>query len=258
MKLVSICIPTYEMHGLGEKFLQHSFDVLVNQTFKDFEVVISDHSKTNAIKDLCEIYKDKLDIAYYANTEHRGNSSANINNSIKKARGKLIKFLMQDDFLYTENSLKEIVRHFDMTKDNWLVTACEHTTDGINFYKPFYPTYHDKIHIGRNTISSPSVLTIKNDGPLLFDEKLLQRTDGDYYKRCYDRFGEPKILNSICVVNRAGLHQVSNTMITESLKDFEYQYVLKKYHKKFPRILIFVRNLRKNINHLRRIVRKII
>jgi len=257
MKLLSVCIPTYEMHGLGDKFLKHSLDVLVNQTFKDFEVVISDHSKTDMIKDLCEMYKGKLDIVYYQNTKHRGNSSANINSAIRLAHGKLIKFLMQDDFLFTNDALKEIVKHFDMEKDHWLITACEHTTDGIHFYRPFYPTYHNNIHLGRNTISSPSVLTIKNDDPLLFDEKLLQRTDGDYYKRCYDRFGEPKILNAINVVNRAGPHQVSNTMITESLEDAEYQYLLTKYNKKFPRVLMLLRNLKKIVSRIKGFCRKI-
>ena len=44
-----------------------------------------------------------------------------------------------------------------------MVTASEHSQDGVNFYRPFYPNYNDQIHLGKNTISSPSVLTIKND-----------------------------------------------------------------------------------------------
>lgn len=258
MKLLSVCIPTYEMHGVGVQFLKHSFDVLVAQTFRDFEVVVSDHSRGNEIRDLCTKYQDKLDIKYYKNTEGIGSSSANINNAIKKARGKLIKILLQDDFLYTNNSLGEIAQQFDIEKDHWLITACEHTTDGINFYMPFYPKYHEKIHLGRNTISSPSVLTIKNDHPLLFDEKLLQRSDGDYYKRSYDRFGEPKILNTINVVNRTGPHQVSNTMITESLKDAEYRYILEKYNEKFAWFLVLSREIKKIMNRLRKAIREIL
>lgn len=240
MKSLSVCIPTYEMHGLGEKFLKQSFDILTRQTFHDFEVVISDHSKTNVIKDLCEIYKDKLDINYYKNSENVGSSSANINNAIKKARGKLIKVLFQDDFLYSENSLQETVEAFDLAKDAWLVSACIHTTDGIRFYRPFYPKYHDHIHLGRNTISSPSVLTIKNETPLLFDENLLQRMDCDYYKRCHDRFGDPRILNTITVVNRAGPHQISQMLITTDVADTEYAYLLKKYGVLFPRTRAFL------------------
>lgn len=246
------------MHGLGVKFLTQSFDILATQTFKDFEVVISDHSKDNAIKNLCATYAGILNIQYYRNPNGIGNSSANINNAIKLANGKLIKILLQDDFLYTNTALEEIVQNFDINKDGWLITACEHTLDGIHFFRPFYPKYHDKIHMGRNTISSPSVLTIRNESPLLFDENLLQRTDGDYYKRCHNRFGEPKILNTITVVNRAGPHQVSNTMITDTLRDDEFRYILKKHNEKFPIILIFSMKVRKYISHLKKLIRKII
>ncbi len=230
---ISICIPTYEMNGLGYKFLRHSFDVLVNQTYKDFEVVISDHSRDDAIKNVCTEYKDKLTIQYYRNHNNRGNSSANINNAIRHANGALIKILFQDDFLYGNNSLRDIVENFNIKKDNWMVTASEHTIDGAHFYRPFYPSYNDKIHTGKNTISSPSVLTIRNGNPLFFDENLIWLMDCDYYKRCYDTFGEPKILSSINVVNRVGPHQMSSGDITgKTLRGIEYVYVLKKHNEK--------------------------
>ncbi len=230
-KLVSICIPTYEMHGLGEMYLKQSFDILLSQTFQDFNVIIYDDSKTSIIKDLCDTYKDRMDINYYRNTENIGNPSTKLNNAIKKASGKLIKILFQDDFLYNEYSLEEIVKNFDLTKDRWLITACEHSEDGIHFSRPFYPRYHDKIYLGNNTISSPSVLTIKNEDPLLFDEKLTWLMDCDYYKRCYGQYGEPKILNTITVVNRIGPYQLSNTL-SEKNKNDEYRYILKKFDRK--------------------------
>ncbi len=241
MKLVSICIPTYEMNGLGEKFLRQSFDIFARQTFKDFDIVISDHSKTDVIKDLCDEYQDTFDIHYYRNTERVGSSSANLNNAIKHATGKLIKILFQDDFLYTNTSLEETVRAFDLEKDTWLVTACEHTIDGTTFIRPFYPTYNHRIHRGKNTISSPSVMTIKNDHPLLFDENLLWLMDVDYYKRCYEKFGKPKILNVITVVNRIGDHQVSNEQIPESLnpKETKLQYFKRMFtYKKTTPLLL--------------------
>ncbi len=229
MNALSICIPTYEMGGSGHIFLRQSFDVLVVQTFKDFNVVISDHSKNDLIKNLCAEYEDRLNINYHKNTEHAGSSSANINNAIKKADGKLIKILFQDDFLFHEKSLEEIVKNFDMRKDGWLITASEHSKDGIHFFRPFYPKYNDNIHLGKNTISSPSVLTIKNENPLLFDEKLIWLMDCDYYKRCYITYGEPKILNSINVVNRVGAHQVSHSIVNIATKIKELIYIIRKY-----------------------------
>lgn len=228
MNLLSICIPTYEMKGMGTKFLKQSFDILNNQTFKDFNIIISDHSKDDYVEELCLEYKGKLNINYYRNNDKRGSSSANINNAIKKADGKLIKILFQDDFLYNEKSLEEIVNNFNLDKDNWLVTACTHTKDGINFFKPFYPKYNNLIRFGNNTISSPSVLTIKNNATLFFDEKLIWLMDCDYYQRYYNKFGPPRILNIINVVNRIGEHQVSNTLVNISTKIKEFIHIITK------------------------------
>lgn len=230
MKSISVCIPTYEMQGLGSQFLKHSFEVLLKQTYTDFDVVISDHSQDDAVKKTCEEYMGRLDIHYYKNTNNIGSSSANINNCIKHAGGKLIKILFQDDFLFHERSLEDIVDHFDIQKDQWLMTACTHTRDGIHFFKSFCPTPNTIRSIWIKTVySSPSTLTIVNDEPLFFDESLLWFMDSDYYRRYYDKFGEPKILKPINVVNRLGSHQVSTSMATLSLQKNEFFRMLQKH-----------------------------
>jgi len=229
-KFLSVALPVYDMRGVGHIFLKHSFDILTQQTFKDFDVVISDYSETDLIKNLCFDYQDKLDIKYHKNLDPVGGMSANVNNAIQHATGKIIKILFQDDFLYDEKSLAVVVDNFDLEKDHWLVTACEHSKDGTTFFRPFYPKYNDKMIYGNNTISSPSVLTIKNDHPLLFDTNLKWLMDCDYYQRCFEKFGLPKIVNTIAAVNRIGDHQISNNEATEVLKQKEYNYVVEKHH----------------------------
>ena len=221
----------HEMKGY-EKFLRRNLDILSNQSFKDFDVVVSDHSKQDNIKNICEEYRDRLDIKYFRNPTGPYTSAFNTNNAIRKATGKLRKILFLDDFFYHSDALKDIVDNFDIEKDHWLVTACEHTTDGVTFTRPFYPRYHDKIHLGDNTISSPSVMTIKNENPLFFDERMLWLMDVDYYKRMYDAYGLPKIVNTINVVNTNGDHQASNTTATKERRALEYVWVLKKYNEK--------------------------
>jgi len=88
--ILSICIPTYEMRGQGSLFLKRSFDILTHQTYKNFDIIISDHSKNDLVKELCESYQNKLTINYYRNTENYGSTSANTNNAIKKATGKTL------------------------------------------------------------------------------------------------------------------------------------------------------------------------
>lgn len=231
MKYISVCIPTYEMSNLGHIFLKQSFNILSKQTFRDFDIVVSDHSKNDLIEKLCNEYKNKLDIHYYKNNNNIGNFSPNLNNTIKKSGGKLIKILLQDDFLYNEKSLENIVKNFDLEKDTWLITPCIHSKNRVNYFKTFYPKYNKNIYLGKNTIGSPSVLTIKNETPLLFDENLIWLNDCDYYKRYYDLFGQPKIIDTVNVVIGIGDHQVTNTLATKLLREKEYKYIVKKYNK---------------------------
>jgi glycosyltransferase involved in cell wall biosynthesis len=216
------------MKGRGAEFLEFSFEKLRIQTFQDFEVIVSDHSSDTSIKNLCNDWSKLLDVKYFANPNKKGNSSANLNNAIRNAKGEYIKILFQDDFLYHRDSLSVIDANLG---DNtfWLVTACEHTHDGIHFIRKHYPRYNHKIHLGINTISSPSVLTVRNQQPLLFDENLIWLMDVDYYKRLYMTYGEPKIVNDINVVNRLHENQVSQTIADKALQDKEYQYVVRKY-----------------------------
>lgn len=244
---ISICIPTYEMRGLGVLYLKHNFEIFRKQTFRDFEVIISDHSKDDSIRNLCEEYSTHLQILYIRNETNHGNSSANINNAMRHAQGHIIKILFQDDFLYDEKSLEDIDKNFNTEKYGWFLTGCEHTKNGIEFIRPFFPRYFNGIHRGKNTISSPSVLSIKNEKIIFFDENLIWLMDVDYYKRCYNAFGKPQIINTIGIVNRLSPNQLSNTLSIQR-KESEYLYIIKKHEKKiwyqFFRITRFFRYLK--------------
>ena len=46
---VSIACPTFEYYGRGVEVLDDMFRTIANQTLKDLEVVVSDHSKIDVI-----------------------------------------------------------------------------------------------------------------------------------------------------------------------------------------------------------------
>jgi len=213
------------MKGKGLEYLEYSFQMLYKQTFKDFEVIISDHSITDSIENLCKKWQEFLNIVYVRNKNNRGSSSSNINNAIKNATGEIIKILFQDDFLYDEESLYKQIKNFN---GGWLVTSCCHYKNN-QFYKNFYPTYNNNIHYGDNTISSPSVLMFENKEVLEFDENLIWFMDVDYYKRLYNKFGLPYICNDITVVNREHEYQVTKIIITNEIINKELNYIKQKY-----------------------------
>lgn len=225
----SICIPTYEMKGLGASYLKSTFENLSIQSFTDFEVVISDHSVDDAIKDLCVAFEKSFNINYIKNNSDRGSSSANINHAIKSARGLWIKVLFQDDYLLGTNALEIIRDHINSGDAGWLVSACQHTHDGELLFDSHFPSYHSDIHLGENTIGAPSNIAFKNKRSLFFDRNLIWLMDCEFYKRLELTFGPPMVLNELCIVNRVGAHQVTNTLIHDDLVRNELRYVKNKY-----------------------------
>ena len=63
---VSVAIPTFEYYGRGVEFLDDMFRTIASQTLKDVEVVISDQSIDDEIKNFIQVCpKEMLDKLEY-------------------------------------------------------------------------------------------------------------------------------------------------------------------------------------------------
>lgn len=194
---ISICIPYHDTQKTAF-FLQRLLRSIYIQNFTDYEIILT----------------------------KEGKMAPNTNAALKRAKGELVKIMYMDDFFTDENSLREIVDSIGESK--WLVTGCAHYREGEEIGNIHFPEYTDDIHTGNNTIGSPSVLTMRRDSMLLFDNKLSFLLDCDLYRRLHDAYGEPKYLMTPNVI--IGLHpdQTSNTMPLKD-KQKEATYLLKKY-----------------------------
>ena len=91
--LVSICIPTHNRLNL----LKKSVNSALNQTYKNIEIIISDNSDNDFTKKYVKTISDKR-IRYYKNSSNIG-SFLNVNKVAHLAKGKYIKYLLDDDLL---------------------------------------------------------------------------------------------------------------------------------------------------------------
>lgn len=99
--LISICIPTYHS---GEK-LERLLNSIKVQTFLNYEIIVSDDSRDDSIKQLiCKSFST-LNIKYYHNEQALG-TPANWNNAVAKTKGDWIKIMHHDDWFRKENSLQ--------------------------------------------------------------------------------------------------------------------------------------------------------
>lgn len=225
---LSVCIPTYEMNGMGATYLEKSFGVLAKQTLDGFEVIVSDQSLNDDIKELCEVWQGRLNLRHYWNRDGERQASANTNHALKMARGAVHKVLFQDDFILSETALQEIFEAFDGLEAMWLLTGSGNTRDGQTIERPMVPHLTPKLHFGKNTVSSPSVLAIRASCEHQFDENLIWLMDVEFYARLWKNYGNPIILPETLVANRLHADQVSKS-IDRAIQKRELDYVRKKF-----------------------------
>jgi len=103
--LISICIPAYKR----VQYLQQLLLSIAAQTFKNYEVVITDDSgDDNAVELLVQEFQHQFTIIYQKNRNALG-TPANWNAAIQLANGTWIKLMHDDDWFTHNNSLQEMV-----------------------------------------------------------------------------------------------------------------------------------------------------
>lgn len=90
--LVSICIPTYN----NARFLRESLDSIVNQTYSNKEIIVSDNASTDGTKEIVYEYVKKYGVRYYRNAE-TVDGFDNFNRCINLAHGEFVAIYHSDD-----------------------------------------------------------------------------------------------------------------------------------------------------------------
>lgn len=95
--LVSVIIPVYNV----EKYLYDCVDSVVNQTYKNIEIILVDDGSTDGSSAICDKYALKHPNINVIHKQNGGLSDAR-NEGIKYAKGKYIYFLDSDDLIKKE------------------------------------------------------------------------------------------------------------------------------------------------------------
>jgi glycosyltransferase involved in cell wall biosynthesis len=213
----------------AKSYLFDIFHALEHQTNKDFNVWISDHSKNDDVLEACKEYADIFEINYIKNENNRGQISANTNCALENADGDILKVMFQDDFILITRTLVDELDKAFVDGVDWAVTGFAHTiNDGQTHYNPKIPQYNDRLLEGVNTLSSPSILALRNGIDEYFDEKLTMLMDCDMYYRLYKYHGDPAVLTDYHISNREHKNQTQRAY--EHLLPTEIDY-LKEKHK---------------------------
>ena len=109
---VSICIPAYKQVD----YLRKTLCSIQDQTYTDYEIVITDDSPNDDVKNLVQEFNFENKLKYYKNRKQLG-SPRNWNEAVSKSGGKYIKILHHDDWFTFPYSLGEFVALLDNNKE---------------------------------------------------------------------------------------------------------------------------------------------
>ena len=159
----SIIIPVYNV----EDKLSRCLDSILNQDYRDYEIIlVNDGSKDNSAE-VCKKYSDKYEVVKYIDKENGGASSAR-NTGLENAKGEFILFVDSEDYV-NEN-------YFDVL-DRFVIN------EGLAVF-----TYRLITNKADYIIKIPSVcLDTSSDLFTISKSLILSRTINSLYAKIFDR-----------------------------------------------------------------------
>lgn len=170
----SVILPCYNV----EKYLRDCVDSILNQTFKDFEIILVDDGAKDSTPQICDEYAQKYSYIKVVHQPNAGLSSAR-NTGTKHAVGDYIIYVDSDDFFNGNDVLQKIANH----------TSCNPDIIAYKFieYNEFKDTYSP---------CSFNFEIAKKDGNLV--EKYVELIDKDAY---YNSAWSKAIKRSVLIEN---------------------------------------------------------
>jgi teichuronic acid biosynthesis glycosyltransferase TuaG len=192
-KLVSVNITTYNRFNL----LPRCLDGILNQSYKNLEIIIVDDCSNDNTTELVRGYQAKDSrIKYFRHETNKGNSHSR-NTALENCTGYYVAFMDDDDEWIDDNKIKKQVEIFENTENERLGIVCS----SVRLFSD-KNSYKDKviqkpcdltgmILKSNGYIYSPTVMTKRN---LMievggFDINLPRGVDSDFYRNCIVKYG---------------------------------------------------------------------
>lgn len=139
--LISIIVPVYNV----EKYLRECLDSLINQTYKNIEIIIVDDGSTDNSGKICDEYEKKNKNIKVIHKENEGLGFAR-NTGLENIHGEYVTFVDSDDYVdnnFIEELYKNItIKNADVCKSGFKRIDDNHNTLSIRKYDDY--TYNEK------------------------------------------------------------------------------------------------------------------
>ena len=116
--LVSIGLPVFN----GEDFLENALDSILNQTYKNIEVIVCDNASTDRTSSIISAYLKNDDRIKYHRQEINIGAAGNYNRTFELSKGKYFKWAAHDDVMH-ENYIEQCVQTLESDPSTSLVQS---------------------------------------------------------------------------------------------------------------------------------------
>ena len=251
---VSICIPTYNQ----TKYLRKTLDSIVNQTYKHFELIVSDDSSTEDVRKLLEEYVDQLSFQYVRNTPGLG-SPQNWNHAISLAKARWIKIMHHDDWFSKSDALEKMMLVANKNPDSLIFAGIKggFVRENRSYVNLPSQTKIEELHkdlfslIWANVIGPPSTILFPNSA-VPFDKSLIWLVDIEFYLQLLiNKQFELVYIEEVLFENCQDAHNITNNCFqNKDLELKEFTYIYNKFYpnSSFKNRFRFIRLLKKHIS----------
>ena len=237
---VSICIPAY----CETKFLFEALESCLSQSFTDIEVIVSDDTPDDSVKEVVARFAVSDDrISYYRNLGTPG-AAGNSNYAVSKARGEWIKFLYQDDLFASDNSLEDFVAQTD--KVDFIFSPCIQVKENTRRIYRINDESYKKLRkdpvrailsLG-NIIGAPSAIMIRKSAFTPFAEDMVWKFDLYGYINAFINTGNILCLDKPLIIINEHDRQLTERVGRHNVIDYKESIKIGKLLLKYKRFRI--------------------
>lgn len=231
---VSICIPAY---GVPE-ILKKTLDSISIQSYKNYEVVISDDTPDNSVAEMILSHELYSKIRYRHNKIPLG-SPENWNSAILMASGEYIKIIHHDDIFINNKALEIFISALDGDSSCDFVFSSSYARNFINNKRKLNSPSLRKIGdikrskyilYERNLIGAPSATMFRIRAFIPYDKNLKWLVDVDSYINNISANANIIYINQALIETASNAnHQVTRECeYNKALEISEYYYIYKK------------------------------
>ena len=251
--LISVIVPVYNV----EKYLNRCIDSILNQTFKQIEIIFVDDGSTDNSPIICDEYCNKCENIRVIHKKNNRVAAAR-NDGIKIATGKYIALVDSDDWI-ENNMLEEMYNKAEEFCTD--ITMCDLKKVGVEseytVSQPIREGYYDRNMIQTELFSCLIMFeniefppTISNctclfrhkfliENNLFYDEdihycedsilgsKAMYNANGFYYMKnryFYNYFYNPNSTTSTCNMKKWDSYLIINQRLKEYFKDSKFDF----------------------------------